>query len=40
MKLEYIVKENDNYQNINEILSSEFHLSSRLMTKLIKNNKI
>lgn len=40
MKLTYIVKGNDNYKNINEILSSEFHFSTRLNTKLIKNKKI
>lgn len=40
MKLKYIVRENDNYKNINEILSSEFHFSTRLTTKLIKSNKI
>lgn len=40
MELKYIVRENDNYKNINEILSSEFHFSTRLTTKLIKSNKI
>lgn len=40
MKLTYVVKENDNYKNINEILSNEFHFSTRLNTKLIKNKKI
>lgn len=40
MKLTYIVKENDSYKNINEILSNEFHFSTRLNTKLIKNRKI
>jgi len=40
MELKYIVKENDNYKNINEILSLEFHLSTRLTTKLIKYDKI
>lgn len=40
MKLTYIVQENDNYKNINEILSNEFHFSTRLNTKLIKNKRI
>lgn len=40
MKLTYIVKENNNYKNINEILSNEFHFSTRLNTKLIKNRRI
>ena len=40
MYLKYIVKESDNYKNINEILSIEFHLSTRLTTKLIKNKHI
>ena len=40
MELKYIVKEKDNYKNINELLSLEFHLSTRLTTKLIKNKKI
>ena len=40
MKLKYIVKENDSYKNINEILSLEFNFSTRLTTKLIKNQKI
>lgn len=40
MKLTYIVNEDDNYKNINEILSNEFHFSTRLNTKLIKNKRI
>lgn len=40
MKLSYIVKLEDTYQNINEILSNEFNISTRLRTKLIKNNLI
>lgn len=40
MELKYRVKENDSYQNINEILSIEFHLSSRLTTKLIRSQQI
>ena len=40
MELEYIVNENDKNKSINEILSSQFKLSTRLCTKLIKNKKI
>jgi len=40
MELKYIVKENETYKNINELLSLEFHLSTRLATKLIKNQRI
>ena len=39
MELEYLV-ENNKYKNINEILSLEFKLSTRLKNKLIKNNRI
>ena len=39
MKLKYLVK-NNKYKNINEILSLEFKLSTRLKNKLIKNNRI
>lgn len=39
MKLEYLVK-NNNYKNINEVLSLEFKISTRLKNKLIKNNMI
>lgn len=38
MKLEYITKNNS--QNINQILQNELSISSRLLYKLIKNNKI
>ena len=38
MKFKYIV--NKNYESINQILVSEFNLSTRLMNKLIKNKKI
>lgn len=34
MILEYIVKDN-RYQNINQILKQEFHISARLLHKLI-----
>lgn len=40
MKLEYIIKENDNYSNIKEILKQEFHISDRLLKKLKKSNQI
>lgn len=40
MKLEYKVKENNNYYNIKEILKAEFHLSDRLIKKLKKSNQI
>lgn len=40
MKLNYIIKENDTFENVNQILSNEFELSTRLTTKLIKNKKI
>ena len=40
MELKYIVKENDIYQNVNEILSLEFNLSTRLTSKLIKSHSI
>lgn len=39
MKLEYLV-ENNKYKNINEILSLEFKISSRLKNKLIKKNMV
>lgn len=39
MELEYLV-ENNKYKNINEILSLEFKISTRLKNKLIKNNRI
>ena len=38
MEFKYIV--NKNYESINQILVSEFNLSTRLMNKLIKNKKI
>lgn len=39
MELEYLVK-NNKYKNINEILSLEFKISTRLKNKLIKKNMI
>lgn len=40
MVLEYIVKENDSYKNIDEILFSYFGISTRLRTKLIRLKRI
>ena len=39
MILEYIVKDNK-YQNINQILKQEFHISARLLHKLIVEKHI
>ena len=39
MKLTYNVKD-DKYKNVNQVLKEEFSISSRLLTKLINNNKI
>ena len=39
-KIEYIVKQNDNYSNINSILNSELKISTNLRLKLIKNRYI
>lgn len=39
MILKYIV-ENNKYENINQILKQEFHISARLLHKLIINKKI
>ena len=40
MNLEYIVKKDDNYTNINQILKNEFNISSRLFSKLVNLKKI
>lgn len=40
MEINYIVKNNDNYLNVNDVINLEFKISSRLKLKLIKNNKI
>ena len=40
MKLEYIVKEQDTYSTVRQILKSEFKLSDRLILKLKRANKI
>ncbi|MBR3249088.1 MAG: RluA family pseudouridine synthase [Clostridia bacterium] len=39
MVLKYIVK-NNNYKSFNQLLKTELNISSRLLVKLIKNNKI
>ncbi len=39
MILKYIV-ENNKYENINQILKQEFHISARLLHKLIVNKKV
>ena len=40
MELRYIVKDNSQYKNINQILEKEFDFSTRLLAKLIKNKQI
>lgn len=40
MKLNYIIKENEKYNNLREILKQEFHISDRLLKKLKNNNQI
>lgn len=40
MKIEYQIKEEDTCKNINNILTNELNVSTRLLTKLIKNGKI
>lgn len=40
MELIYKVKENDNYITINNLITEEFKISTRLRTKLIRNNNI
>ena len=37
MKLEYIIKENDKFNSVNDVLTNHFNISSRLRTKLITN---
>ena len=36
MQLKYTVKPTDNYQTINEILTNEFQISTRLLSKIKK----
>ena len=38
MDLRYVVKENDCYTNVKEVLKAYFHISDRLLLKL-KNSK-
>jgi 23S rRNA pseudouridine1911/1915/1917 synthase len=40
MNLKYIVKENDNFANLKEVLKTKFNISDRLLLKLKSNNKI
>ena len=40
MKLKYIIKETDINKSLNDILKKEFNFSTRLFSKLIKNNLI
>ena len=40
MELKYKINESDTNKTINEILSSQFNLSTRLFSKLIRNKKI
>ena len=39
MQLKYTVKPTDNYQTINEILTNEFQISTRLLSKIKKNQQ-
>lgn len=40
MKLQYTVKKEDAYQNVNDVLSKQFHISTRLKTKLINHEMV
>lgn len=40
MELKYIIKENDNYKTVNDILNIEFSVSARLRSKIINQNKV
>lgn len=40
MKLKYIVKNNEQFDNLKEVLKTKFEISDRLLTKLKKNNLI
>lgn len=40
MKLNYTIKNNENFDNIKEILKTKFEISDRLLLKLKTNNKI
>ncbi len=40
MKLSYIIKKEDNFENLKELIKTQFQISDRLFLKLKKNNKI
>ncbi|MBR3002243.1 MAG: RluA family pseudouridine synthase [Clostridia bacterium] len=40
MKLEYIIKINDNYKTVNDVLNLEFSVSARLRLRLIRQNRV
>ena len=40
MKLAYIVKKDESFDNIKEVLKTKFEISDRLLLKLKSNNKI
>ena len=40
MNLNYMIKENEKYNNLKKILKQEFHISDRLLKKLKNNNQI
>ena len=40
MNLNYMIKENEKYNNLKEIKKQEFHISDRLLKKLKNNNQI
>ena len=40
MKLSYIVKSDEHFDNIKEVLKTKFEISDRLLLKLKKNNLI
>lgn len=40
MILEYIIKSNDNYKTIRDVLLNEFHFSHRFLSKMKLNNRI
>ena len=40
MKLSYTIKKEDNFENLKELIKTQFQISDRLFLKLKKNNKI
>ena len=40
MKLNYIIKKDDNFVNLKELVKTQFQISDRLFLKLKKNGKI